>query len=212
MVPPANGDQLRRYRILLRVVASILVVVVGLALAAGGIYLVRLGGTWGYVVLGALLTLSGGLLLTRSGAELAAYAVALLFTLGWGVWEVGLDWWALAPRGGPLVALGLMLLLPPVVRPLRRGRPVLAGFGARVMSLAAAVAATAMVAAASIVARPHDIDGAFPPACMAAVPAPAGEAAADLGEWPAYGCTSAGLRYSPLDQITPGSLDKLDVA
>lgn len=108
--------------------------------------------------------------------------------------------------------LGLLLLLPPVVRSLRTG-PLLPGrYGIESLGLAAAVAATAVVAAASMFARPHEVDGVFDPARMAAVPGPADGTQADPGEWPAYGRTAAGLRYSPLDQITRNNLDRLDVA
>ena len=196
---------------MIRVALSILVLAIGLTLLGGGARLAQLGGSWGYIVLGALLALSGGLVLARRGSGLAAYAVALLFALAWSLWEVGLDWWALAPRGGLLVLLGLLLLLPPVVRPLRAGAPVLGKYGTGPLSLAGAVAATAVVAVISMVSRPHEIDGVFSPARMAAEPAP-GEAGVEAGEWPAYGRTAAGLRYSPLDQITRDNLDKLEVA
>ncbi|WP_162913090.1 hypothetical protein [Rhodospirillaceae bacterium SYSU D60014] len=36
----------------------------------------------------------------------------MLGSLGWAVWEVGLDWWQLAPRGDVIVLIGLYLLMP----------------------------------------------------------------------------------------------------
>ena len=34
------------------------------------------------------------------------YALIVLGTLVWALWEVGLDWWPLAARGGLIVVLG----------------------------------------------------------------------------------------------------------
>ena len=202
---------------IIRTILALLVLVIGVTLAVGGVFLVGVGGSWGYVVLGSLLALSGGLLLAKRGTGLIVYALALLFALGWGLWEVGLDWWALAPRGGLLVLLGLLLLLPPVVRPLRafsfnknKGGSAPGGYGIGAAGLGGAVAVAVVIAIAAMLTDTHAIDDAFAPERMAAAPEAA--PAVDPGEWSAYGRTSAGLRYSPLDQITRDNVDQLEVA
>ena len=53
---------------MIRVALSILVLAIGLTLLGGGARLAQLGGSWGYIVLGALLALSGGLVLARRGS------------------------------------------------------------------------------------------------------------------------------------------------
>ena len=61
---------------------------------------------------------AGGLALTGCGLmarwRLAPglYALLLGATLGWALWEVGLDAWRLLPRLGLPALLGLVLLLP----------------------------------------------------------------------------------------------------
>ena len=184
-----------------RIILAAVVALFGAALAAGGVWLISLGGTWGYLVLGLLLLLSAALIFARRKAGLAAYGVTIVFALAWGVWEVGLDWWALAPRGGVLVLLGLLLLLPPVARGLTRGTGGFRGYGSEGMVLAASVVGAAVVAVASMLARPHDTAGQFAADRMAQGPQP--DAAVPDGEWAAYGRTATGQRYSPLAQITP---------
>lgn len=44
------------------------------------------------------------------------YAALMLGTIIWSVWEVGTDFWALAPRLDILGILGLWLLVPAVTR------------------------------------------------------------------------------------------------
>ena len=77
---------------MLRAVLATLILLMGAALLGGGVWLFTLGGTWGYVALGLLLTVLGVLLLARRKLGLAAYGAAIIFALGWGVWEVRLYW------------------------------------------------------------------------------------------------------------------------
>lgn len=193
-----------------RVFLTILVLLFGVALMVGGIWLASLGGTWGYILLGALLVISALLLFARRKGGLVVYGVALLFALGWGVYEVGLYWWGLAPRGGVLVLLGLFLLLPPVVRSLTRGTAAFRGYGVEGLALAGSIVIATVVAITSMVTQPYDTRGQFDDARMAAQPVSSTEV--EDGEWPSYGRTAAGQRYSPLDQITPANVADLEVA
>ncbi|MCL3883207.1 membrane-bound PQQ-dependent dehydrogenase, glucose/quinate/shikimate family [Marivita sp. GX14005] len=193
-----------------RTILSIVTLALGAALFGGGIRLATLGGTWGYIALGALLALSGLLLLMHRKGGLVVYGAALLFALVWGLWEVGLYWWGLAPRGGVLVLLALLLLLPPVVRSLTRGTNGFRGYGIEGVILAGVVAVTIVVAGVSMITQPFDLDGRFAPERMAQAPVSAPDV--PDGEWSAYGRTLAGQRYSPLDQITPANVDQLELA
>src|SRR5688572_12157130 len=97
-----------------------LVLVFGLLLSGSGAWLLSLGGSPYYAIAGVLLVISGLLLFAKRAAALWLYALILGGTLAWALFEVGFDWWQLAPRGGVLVVLGVVLLLPFVTRPLRR--------------------------------------------------------------------------------------------
>lgn len=193
-----------------RIILSLLILLAGIVLAAGGAWLAALGGSWFYILIGALMALSGGLLLARNAAGLAVYGATLLVTLFWSVWEVGLDWWALAPRGGLLLVIAALVLMPPMVRAMHRPGGPPGRYDANSMALAVSVLLAAAVGIFAMFQAPHDIDGRFDEDRMAA--ADDVDTAVPPGEWWAYGRTPAGRRYSPLDQITPENVGGLEVA
>ncbi|MAB24971.1 MAG: membrane-bound PQQ-dependent dehydrogenase, glucose/quinate/shikimate family [Pseudomonadales bacterium] len=190
---------------MLRVLIALLILLCALACVVGGTWLGVLGGSWFYLVLGLLLAAAGLLLLAKRAVGLMVYAVALLATLAWSVWEVGFDWWALTPRGGLLFGLGVLLLIPAVRRSMRYKTSQIAYTGMLSLSLlvSAGVAGYALT-------QTQGIPGAFSEERMTA---PVSEqVAADTvpeGEWHAYGRTAAGQRFSPLAQITPNNLGEL---
>ena len=193
-----------------RVTGSIVVALVGAGLAVGGIWLAVLGGSVYFIPLGACMVISALLLLMRKSAGLALYGIVLLATLGWSLWEVGLDWWALFARGGLLVVLGGLMLLPAMVRSLHRPGEAPARYALSSGVLAASLTILCLTGLFAVFQSPHDRAGAFSDARMAA--SRTVETGLPDGEWHAYGRTPAGRRYSPLDQITPGNIDRLKVA
>lgn len=189
-------------------VTGIVFLLIGIALGAGGVWLAMLGGSWYYVIAGLGFVLTGALLAARQRVSLWVYALVVLGTLAWTLWEVGLDWWQIAPRGGVVFLLGLWLLLPWVSRPMRR-RPDGGAGGARI-PLALALLLFAGVSVVAAFTPTHGREGAVaqapgaaPPPDVVGVPA---------GEWHAYGRTGYGDRYSPLEQITPQNIGGLEVA
>ena len=95
-----------------------LMVLLGIALGAGGLWLIALGGSWYYLIAGLGLVVSGALLAKTSLAGVWAYLLTYLFTLLWAFWEVGTDWWAQVPRlVAPTVILILVLICIPLLRP-----------------------------------------------------------------------------------------------
>jgi quinoprotein glucose dehydrogenase len=128
------------------------------------------------------------------------------------LWEVGLDWWQLAPRGDVIFLVGLFLLTPWVTEALEPGpaAPVrvsaLRGAG---LPLTIVMGIALAIAVVSWFRDPHRIEGIAPRA-RANVPADA--LGVPPGEWHAYGRTDHGQRYSPLSQITPQNVSRLQVA
>lgn len=180
----------------------LLFTLIGLILGAGGVWLVTLGGSWYYVLAGLGFLITALLLRRRQGEALWVYALVVLGTLAWAVWEVGFDWWQLGPRGGVIVLLAFWLLTPWVRRRLR-GQAGAVGLGL-------AVLVSIGVAVYSMTIDPHDRAGELSTERVAADP----DLGADMpaGEWRFYGRTPFGQRYSPLSQITPDNVGRLEVA
>jgi quinoprotein glucose dehydrogenase len=202
-------------------VIGLLVVLSGLVLGGGGVWLTLLGGSWYYALAGATLLVTGLLLWRRSALALWLYAALFAVSLVWALWEAGLDWWPLAARLDALFVIGALMLLPWVTRALSADGDAPVAMAGRVppplrrggiVFLGSALAAFAVVAAVSWFHDPHDIDGALPPS--QGVLFAAGEPVRGVppAEWHAYGRTGYGQRYSPLDQITPANVAGLKVA
>jgi quinoprotein glucose dehydrogenase len=181
-----------------------ILIVLGIALLLAGIALIAAGGSWGPAIFGLGFVASGVLLARRSALGLGLYALVLAVMLAWSLWEAGLDWWPLAARLDVAFVLGLILLLPAVSRPL-------ADVGANRMVLGGVVAVSVIVAIAAGLRDPHDIEGALPAADDVPLRASTAAAIPD-GEWQAYGRTAYGQRYSPLVQITPANVGRMEVA
>ncbi|PMY70250.1 MULTISPECIES: glucose/quinate/shikimate family membrane-bound PQQ-dependent dehydrogenase [Pseudomonas] len=184
---------------------GILLLLMGLAMLAGGIKLSMLGGSLYYLLAGIGLIVSGILLLAGRSAALLVYGVVLFLSSVWALWEVGLDWWQLVPRLSLFFALGVVLLLPWFRRPLLRNGP--APVSTAVLGVAVVLAGGAAIN--SQFTHPGEISGEL------------GRASADTtsaaptmpeGDWQAYGRTEFGDRYSPLTQITPANIGKLQEA
>ena len=88
-------------------VVALLLILFGIPILAGGIWLIGLGGSWYYAIAGIGLIGSGALMLRRSMAGFWLYLATYLFTIIWAFWEVGTDWWAQVPR---LVAPTVMMI------------------------------------------------------------------------------------------------------
>lgn len=91
----------------LKVFAAI-VALFGLALAAGGVWLITLGGSWYYLIAGAGMLISGWLMFVQRISGVWLYWLVFVGTVIWALWEVGLEPWALLPR---LLALAVVALL-----------------------------------------------------------------------------------------------------
>ncbi|RUR39299.1 glucose/quinate/shikimate family membrane-bound PQQ-dependent dehydrogenase [Vreelandella populi] len=178
---------------------GLFLVVAGLALAIGGGKLISLGGSAYYLIAGIGIAATGILLAMRRGAALWLYAVILIATLLWALWEVGLDWWQLVPRVAILALIGIIMLLPWWRKPLHsRGGS---------LALTASIAAAIVVAIASLMDDPAQIEGTLAENRASGDVNPAQVAGDD---WPAYGGTNAGTHYSSLSQITPENIGELE--
>jgi quinoprotein glucose dehydrogenase len=200
-------------------ITSAVIGILALGLVVLGGWLAYLGGSWAYVLLGLSLVVVAWLIARRRAAALHLYAVVLLAVLGWSLWEVGLDWWQLMPRGWLLVLLGIWLWLPLVRRRLTAlptNGPALALWNqekwdrAASVPLGFAILCSGGVGVYTMLVVPPVADGQAGSESVVAE--------ANLGaefseeDWHQYGRSPYGQRYSPLDQITAENIRQLEPA
>ncbi|MGE3693102.1 MAG: membrane-bound PQQ-dependent dehydrogenase, glucose/quinate/shikimate family [Novosphingobium sp.] len=180
---------------------SVWLLALGMALAGawlgwGGTVLIANGGSWYYLPAGlALVATAAGLALRRAWA-LVPFGLVLWVTLGWALWESGLDFWPLVARLAAPAVLGLALLLPSVSPKRGFTRTGMIGLPAGLMIL--------LLIAALLRSDPGmpDLKGATPIA----------EAPGTDGDWKVWGRTLDGNRNSPLGQITNANVGRLELA
>jgi quinoprotein glucose dehydrogenase len=191
-----------RHPIFLTFLATVLALA-GTALLVGGVMLVARHGSAYYAIAGVALMVDAWLLWRQRAAALWLYAGILLATMAWAVWEVGLDFWQLAARGDILVPLGIALLLPWAVRPLSQGHK----WPGPAWPLVGALAVAGVIGVAALLHDEHRLDGRV--ARQATNPVEVDPLLA-AGDWPAYGGSLKGNRWSPLAQITPANAGELE--
>jgi len=179
---------------------AIILALIGLGLAAGGGWLISLGGSAYYLIVG-IVYLIAALLLFRGkpAGGLLVLAVAVV-TVPWAIWEGGTEFWALFPRlMAPLALAGFALLAVPFVS---KSASRIGYFGGAVL------AAVLFAAGFGFAFVPHGI--VTPAADIPAYQQAQGDNTPQ--DWTAYGRTTAGLRYSSFDQINRDNIDKLELA
>ena len=180
------------------------------ALAVGGVRLLWLGGSVFYVLSGLTLLAITVALSRGDPRTLWLYAALMAATIAWAISESGLNGWALAPRLLFLSGFGVWFALPRVRRGLgpsaadeRAPGPWLAVVP--VVAVAVTIALAALLPAHRV-AQTQSPSPAAPGATAHYLIGP------DNGDWPVWGNTLAGTRYSPLEQINRGNVSELKPA
>jgi quinoprotein glucose dehydrogenase len=194
-----------------RIFALVLAVAAAPLLWWGG-ELISLGGSPYYVLAGIGFGISATLLLFRRAAGAWLYAAILALTIAWAFWEAGPRFWPLVPRLGGLLALGLVLSIPSVWKPLQgwpRGRlKVREGCG--LVTIGLVVPVFAGLALHSL----YGIEAKQPIYQNGTTKSPS-PTLADVelsGDWKHYGNDLGGSRFSALSQINTGNVKNLEVA
>lgn len=178
---------------------TVLFSVVGAVLTVGGVWLLALDGSSYYVVAGVAFLMVAMTLKRRRVVANSIYALLLIGTLGWSLWESGLDWWPLATRMGAWLVLALPLMIF-VRRKTASGNRVLVP----VWAVCAVVTLSPLA-----MKDPTTVEGTM--AAQEISPN------ADIGfneqdEWRAYGRSNLGQRFSPVNQITVDNVANLELA
>ncbi|WP_413501765.1 glucose/quinate/shikimate family membrane-bound PQQ-dependent dehydrogenase [Serratia proteamaculans] len=182
------------------IITALFAALSGLYLLGGGIWLAKLGGSLYYIIAGLVLLVTAWLLARRRATALLLYAVFLLGTTIWALWEVGPDFWALTPRLDVTFFFGLWLVLPFIYHKL------IASGKLAYSALSIALVFTVAVLAYAVFNDPQEINGTLEPAQAKVTPQ------ASDADWPAYGRTQEGTRYSPLSQINDKNVGQLKEA
>ncbi|UJF18734.1 glucose/quinate/shikimate family membrane-bound PQQ-dependent dehydrogenase [Vibrio sp. SS-MA-C1-2] len=175
-------------------------IIAGLYLAGGGIWLLTIGGSPFYLLVGAVFLFIAIRIAKAPSKALLVYAIAMFVTIAWSVWESGFDFWALAPRLDILCFFGIWLLL---IR-----KKLSASSQSQKLALASVVT-TFVVMGVAIFNDPQEIQGEHDWAKSDVKPMATDVPDAD---WPAYGRTQAGQRFSPLTQINADNAGTLKQA
>ncbi len=189
---------------------AVVFLLIGAALGAGGVWLAVLGGSWYYILAGLAFLITSYLLFRKRASALLVYAILVIGTLGWAIWEIGFDWWQLAPRGGVIILLGLWLLTPWIRRGLNTGADAQRTSWGPAVPLLLTILAALVVAGYSMMGDPKQITGELSEEVITSEPDFGGNVPAD--DWHQYGRTPYGQRYSPLKEITPDNVNSLQVA
>ncbi len=182
-------------------ILAIVLAVIGIVLTIGGAWLAVLGGSIYYLIAGVALLASAWFLF--NGRLLGGWIYIALFILSavWGFAESRGNAWAMIPwLVAPLVLLiAVLLVMPTLTRDRNRWKFAHGG-----------IALGILFVAVSFVILGHNSD-----TDAAALPAQSSPGMTDPSvdttgaDWPAYGGTNAAWRFSPLTQITPANVGKL---
>lgn len=185
---------------ILAVLFELVLALLGLGLLAGGGWLVSLGGSLYYAIVGLAYLIAAILMLRGKGAGSLVVVLVAVLSAPWALWESGLHFWALFARlMSPLALAGLALLFAPSLSATVKHRTSYAG---------ALVAAVLFIAGFGFAFTPH---GEIRPSTEIAAYTPT-KGDNTPANWTHYGRSAGGVRYSPFDQINRDNVGKLDLA
>ncbi|WP_047289590.1 glucose/quinate/shikimate family membrane-bound PQQ-dependent dehydrogenase [Pseudomonas protegens] len=181
---------------------GLLIALIGLGLAAGGGYLLSLGGSAYFLLMGLAMLVSGLLIARRNPRGAWLYGVALVLTAIWAVWDAGLEYWPLVSRVLTFAVIGLVVAL--IYPTLVRASGAHAGRGA--YGLAGLLGIGVLATLAYMFVPTHVVKADKVPAIQPVAPG------TEQKDWAHWGNTTAGNRFAALDQINKGNIDQLQVA
>ena len=184
------------------VLLPLLLALIAIPLIFGGLQLLVLGGSFYYLLAGAVLALCAQRLRKLDPIASPIYGGFMVATVLWALMESGVNTWALLPRILPFAVIGLLFLLPAVRGALHKGNsPKL--FASRISAMAAG---SAVLFTAYVLANGTGYE-VTPMSERSGI-----NTVNTHTDWPSYGNNLGGSRYSPLDQINTETVKNLEVA
>jgi membrane-bound PQQ-dependent dehydrogenase (glucose/quinate/shikimate family) len=173
---------------------------VGAYLGVRGAELISLGGSWYYALTGAGIAAVAVLVVLRSLWGPRLWAVIVLATLVWSVFEANLDFIALLPRLAAFIVVGLWFLTPWSRAAMRKDDDVSGSAGGK-WALLSSGAGAGLLAVAALqgysVAEGTRVDAS---------------AAPQVKDWRHLGNAPGGTRFASLVQINTETVGKLEEA
>lgn len=181
---------------------GMLIALIGLGLAGGGGYLLSLGGSAYFLLMGLAMLVSGVLIARGNPRGARLYGVALVLTAIWAVWDAGLEYWPLVSRVLAFAVIGLVVaLVYPSLMRASGARPGRAAHG-----LAGLLGVGVVATLAYMFVPTHMVKADKVPAIQPVAPG------TEQKDWAHWGNTTAGNRFAALDQINKGNIGQLQVA
>lgn len=181
---------------------GMLIALIGLGLAGGGGYLLSLGGSAYFLLMGLAMLVSGVLIARGNPRGARLYGVALVLTAIWAVWDAGLEYWPLVSRVLTFAVIGLVVaLVYPSLMRASGARPGRAAHG-----LAGLLGVGVVATLAYMFVPTHMVKADKVPAIQPVAPG------TEQKDWAHWGNTTAGNRFAALDQINKGNIGQLQVA
>ena len=171
-------------------------------LVLGGLQLLVLGGSVYYIFAGLAVGCSAYFLWNKRHLAPLIYGVFFLLTVVWAFIESGTNLWALAPRILFFAGIGLIFLTPWVRKPLYEGfpPPLFSSTISRIIPILTVVITIFVF----IEGTGYEVKEMSPRSQINTVNTQT--------DWPSYGNTVKGTRYSPLDQINVTNASDLELA
>lgn len=177
----------------------------GLGVLVGGGKLASLGGSWYYLLAGALMIASGVALVRRKVVATWLALLLLVITVAWSLGEVGFDFWQLVPRLMTFIVIALVLTL---LVPLLDGNRRYLGSAPRAVISLGLLASIGGFGYGMF--QPHPTVVAQQGSVAPVVTPDAG--VADGNDWTAYGRNTHGERFAQFEQINKSNVKDLQVA
>lgn len=177
--------------------------IIGLAIGIGGGWLVSLGGSLYFLLMGLAMIISAVLIIKLKPAGAWLYALAFVLSVIWAIWDAGLNFWPLFSR---LFMFGVLAFLVALAYPFLKKRAGREGTKTASYSLAGLMA-VALVAGFGYTFVPAPIISASED-----IPVKPVAPGTEQKNWEHWGNTTHGDRFAALDQINKSNVNQLEVA
>ncbi|WP_245840170.1 membrane-bound PQQ-dependent dehydrogenase, glucose/quinate/shikimate family [Pantoea rwandensis] len=184
-------------------------IIFGLAMGIGGVWLAALGGNWYYLLAGVGCIIAGSLVFAKRTSAVYWFGAVFIGSLLWCIQESGLDYWRWVPRFDVMLLLGIAFAFQlPSLKP---------GISRKFSTCFGVVCIVAFIVAGIIPFTPWNYTATtnLPAPVNDAFTANTGDGKAsnpDVGDWYTYGGSLASQRFSASKQITPENVKNLTVA